>query len=128
VPRNPSALLAVPSKASGAVPNTLVPLVVDMVLAALEMGGVGSWTVAGCFPSDVDAMAGGVRTVATPENFLVSSCLGVSDVCGSVDVVVSGETLAVVRSRIRWLVSRSCDTSAVSSSSSAGKLTGRLLS
>ena len=83
--------------------------------------------MAGCFPLDVDVMADG--TFAIPENFLVSSCVGVSVVCGSVDVVVSGETLAVVRSRIRWLVSRSCDTSAVSSSSSsAGKLTGRLLS
>ena len=97
---------------------------VDIVLAALETletGGVGSWKVTGCFPLDVDVV------VAILESFLSSSCLGVS-VRGSVDVVVSGETLAVVRSRIRWLVSSSYDTSAVSSSSSAGKLTGRLLS
>ena len=42
-----------------------------MGLAALDTGGVGNWTVAGCFPLDVDAVM-----VATPENFLASSCLG----------------------------------------------------
>jgi len=66
---------------------------------------------------------------AIPENFLAISCLGVSgDALEGVDVVGSDVTLAVVRSRVCWLDSRSCDTSAVSASSSVGKMTGRLLS
>ena len=118
MPRNPSALLAVPSKASGAVPNTLVLAVVDMGLAALDIGGVGCWIVTGCFPLDVDAMM-----VATLESFFASSCLGVSEDFWSVDMEGDGVTLVAVCSRVWRLDSRSCDTSAASPSSLVGKCT-----
>ena len=114
MPRNPSALLAVPLKASGAMPNTLALAVDNMDGAALDTGGVGCWATvrAGCFPLDVDVdMVGGFWGVS-----------------GSVVKVDSRMSFAVACSMVWWLVLRSCDTSATSPSSSEGKMTGWWLS
>jgi len=79
----------VPSKASGAVLNTLAPVVDDMDGAALDTRGIGCWTVvqAGCFPLDVDTVGGGFWGVS-------------GSAPGRVDGVASGVSFAAVHSRV----------------------------